>query len=43
MVPEGRGVFAKMTVTENLEMGAYYRNDKEINEIIDHVFSLFRA
>lgn len=42
MVPEGRGVFAKMTVTENLEMGAYYRNDKEgIKQDIDHVFSLF--
>ena len=27
MVPEGRGVFAKLTVTENLEMGAYHRND----------------
>jgi len=42
MVPEGRGVFAKMTVTENLEMGAYYRNDKEgIKKDIEHVFSLF--
>lgn len=29
MVPEGRGVFAKLTVTENLEMGAYHRNDKK--------------
>lgn len=28
-VPEGRRVFAKMTVQENLEMGAYSRNDKE--------------
>ena len=28
MVPEGRGIFAKMSVRENLEMGAYHRNDK---------------
>ena len=28
-VPEGRHVFAQMTVTENLEMGAYFRKDKE--------------
>jgi len=27
MVPEGRGIFAKMSVRENLEMGAYHRND----------------
>ncbi len=29
MVPEGRGIFSKMSVRENLEMGAYSRNDKE--------------
>ena len=28
MVPEGRGVFARMTITENLQMGAFVRNDK---------------
>ena len=28
MVPEGRGVFARMTITENLQMGAYIRSDK---------------
>ena len=27
MVPEGRGVFARMTITENLQMGAYIRSD----------------
>lgn len=32
LVPEGRGVFARLTVAENLQMGAYSRNDK--NEII---------
>ncbi|HEY83884.1 MAG TPA: ABC transporter ATP-binding protein [Chloroflexi bacterium] len=41
-VPEGRGVFAQLTVMENLEMGAFVRTDKkEINDDIDHVFSLF--
>ena len=29
MVPEGRGVFARLLVTENLEMGAYSRSDKK--------------
>jgi branched-chain amino acid transport system ATP-binding protein len=28
MVPEGRGVFTRMTITENLQMGAYIRSDK---------------
>ena len=29
MVPEGRGVFTRMTIIENLQMGAYIRNDKD--------------
>jgi branched-chain amino acid transport system ATP-binding protein len=42
MVPEGRGVFTRMTITENLLMGAYIRNDKaEIAADIDKVFSTF--
>jgi len=42
MVPEGRGVFAKLTVRENLEMGAYSRTDKDaIREDLDNIFSLF--
>ena len=42
MVPEGRGVFSRMTVLENLEMGAYHRNDKAgILEDIEHIYSLF--
>jgi len=42
MVPEGRGVFARMSVTENLEMGAYSRNDKnELTRNMDRVFGLF--
>lgn len=41
-VPEGRRVFANMTVLENLEMGAYTRSDKKaIKEEIDHVFKRF--
>ncbi|MBL8099440.1 MAG: ABC transporter ATP-binding protein [Anaerolineales bacterium] len=42
MVPEGRGVFARLTVTENLEMGAYSRSDKvEIQNNMERVFTLF--
>jgi branched-chain amino acid transport system ATP-binding protein len=40
--PEGRRLFPRMTVTENLEMGAFQRNDRaEIKEDMDHVFQLF--
>jgi branched-chain amino acid transport system ATP-binding protein len=42
MVPEGRGVFSKLTVSENLEMGAYSRTDKAgIKEDFDYVYGLF--
>ena len=41
MVPEGRGVFAKLTVEENLDMGAYTRRDKGISEDLDRIFELF--
>ena len=42
MVPEGRGVFARMSITENLQMGAFVRNDvKEIGTDIDRVFAIF--
>src|SRR5882724_9293006 len=41
MVPEGRGVFSRMTITENLQMGAFVRNDKEIFADIDKVFGIF--
>ncbi|XER15948.1 High-affinity branched-chain amino acid transport ATP-binding protein LivF [Sporomusa aerivorans] len=41
-VPEGRRVFANMTVLENLELGAYLRSDsKEIKNDMDTVFSRF--
>ena len=41
MVPEGRGVFAKLTVEENLDMGAYIRRDGEIKEDLKNAYSLF--
>ncbi|MDT7516246.1 ABC transporter ATP-binding protein [Rhodoferax mekongensis] len=42
MVPEGRGVFTRMTITENLQMGAYIRNDKEgILADIEKMFTIF--
>ena len=41
MVPEGRGTFTRMTITENLQMGAYNRKDGEIQADIDKVFGLF--
>ncbi|HZE92586.1 MAG TPA: ABC transporter ATP-binding protein [Rhizobacter sp.] len=41
MVPEGRGTFTRMTITENLLMGAFVRNDKEIEADIDKVFAIF--
>ncbi|MDF2547851.1 MAG: transporter ATP-binding protein [Anaerosolibacter sp.] len=41
-VPEGRRVFANMTVLENLELGAYLRKDKSgIKKDMDHVFEKF--
>jgi len=40
--PEGRMIFPRMTVLENLEMGAYARKDKTgINQDLDRVFTLF--
>ena len=42
MVPEGRGVFTRMTITENLQMGAYIRDDKAgIAEDIEKMFTIF--
>jgi branched-chain amino acid transport system ATP-binding protein len=42
MVPEGRGVFARMTIVENLQMGAFVRDDKAaIAEDLAHVFATF--
>lgn len=42
MVPEGRGIFTRMTITENLQMGAYIRsNQADIAADIERMFDLF--
>lgn len=42
MVPEGRGVFARMTIIENLQMGAYIRDDKDgIAADMEKMFTIF--
>jgi branched-chain amino acid transport system ATP-binding protein len=42
MVPEGRGVFTRMTITENLQMGAYIRTDAAgIADDIEKMFTIF--
>ncbi|MDD3785352.1 MAG: ABC transporter ATP-binding protein [Hydrogenophaga sp.] len=42
MVPEGRGIFTRMTITENLLMGAYIRSDKKgIDDDIEKMFGIF--
>ena len=40
-VPEGRRVFAQMTVRENLEMGAYTQSSNNIHEDLENVYTLF--
>ncbi len=39
--PEGRKIFNRLTVTENLEMGAYLRSDGTVGEDTERVFALF--
>ena len=41
MVPEGRGVFSRMTIDENLLMGAYIRSDGDISQDMERVFETF--
>ncbi len=42
MVPEGRGVFTRMSITENLQMGAYIRHDKRgVADDMEKVFGVF--
>ena len=41
MVPEGRGTFTRMTILENLQMGAFVRNDAQVRDDIDKVFAIF--
>jgi branched-chain amino acid transport system ATP-binding protein len=40
LVPEGRGVFARLSVAENLDMGAYHRRDGEIAADLQRIFGL---
>jgi branched-chain amino acid transport system ATP-binding protein len=40
-VPEGRGIFANLTVNDNLELGAYLRKDKIKQSEYDRIFALF--
>jgi branched-chain amino acid transport system ATP-binding protein len=40
-VPEGRRIFNRLTVVENLEMGAYTRGDAAIGQDMEHVFTVF--
>ena len=42
MVPEGRGIFARLTVAENLDLGAYTRRDRAaIQKDLERVFTIF--
>lgn len=42
LVPEGRGIFSRLTVAENLQMGAYIRNDTtQIGSDLERMYSLF--
>jgi branched-chain amino acid transport system ATP-binding protein len=42
MVPEGRGIFARLTVAENLDLGVYTRRDRAaIQEDLERVFTIF--
>ena len=40
-VPEGRGIFANLSVSDNLELGAYLRKDKVTQKEYDRIFTLF--
>src|SRR6201999_3920177 len=42
MVPEGRGIFSRMSIVENMQMGAYLRTDTEgIKSDVDRMFGFF--
>jgi branched-chain amino acid transport system ATP-binding protein len=40
-VPEGRGIFARLSVEENIDMGAFTRHDGEVQQDVERVFTLF--
>jgi branched-chain amino acid transport system ATP-binding protein len=39
--PEGRKIFPRMTVRENLDLGAYLRRDADVNQDLERVYDLF--
>jgi branched-chain amino acid transport system ATP-binding protein len=41
LVPEGRGLFARMTVAENLQMGAFTRRDAQVGQDLDYMYQRF--
>ena len=41
MVPEGRGTFTRMTITANLQLGAFVRDDNEVDADMEKVFNIF--
>jgi len=41
LVPEGRGVFARLSIAENLDMGAYMRRDTEVAQDLERMYTLF--
>jgi branched-chain amino acid transport system ATP-binding protein len=41
MVPEGRGTFTRMSILENLQMGAYLRHDPQLEQDLEQVYTLF--
>ncbi len=40
-MPEGRGTFTRMTITENLQMGAFTRSDRQVGDDMESVFNMF--
>jgi len=42
LVPEGRGIFPRLTVAENLDMGAYARRDGAVRADLERVYALFQ-
>jgi branched-chain amino acid transport system ATP-binding protein len=41
LVPEGRGIFGRLTVAENLDLGAYRRRDDAVRADLEHVYQMF--
>ncbi len=41
LIPEGRGIFARLTIAENLDLGAYSRQDHSVSEDLERVYKVF--